>query len=108
MEPTVVRELGARAFMEGPELCREYLRDEKLWFGTSTVPVGATGAVDTGHPASVEVFFCTCGRALVDLGGVSHELRAGDALVIPPTVPHTISNIGAEPVLIVWAGAPGE
>jgi mannose-6-phosphate isomerase-like protein (cupin superfamily) len=108
MKAQVVRELSAKAFMEGPELCREYFRDGRIWFGTSTVPVGATGAVDAGHAESVEIFFCAWGEALVDLGDVSHELRAGDALVIPPTVPHTISNVGTEPVVIVWAGAPGD
>ncbi len=108
MKPEVVRELAARSFMEGPELCREYLRDEAMWFGTSTVPPGATGALDSGHAKSTEVFFCARGSVLVDLGEECRELREGDALVIPPTVPHTISNIGTELALIVWAGAPGE
>ncbi|HVO53286.1 MAG TPA: cupin domain-containing protein [Solirubrobacterales bacterium] len=108
MAAEVVRELAARSFMEGPELCREYLREERMWFGTSTVPVGATGAVDDGHARSVEVFFCARGEALVDLGERCEQLRAGDALIIPPGVPHTITNIGEEPVLVVWAGAPGE
>jgi mannose-6-phosphate isomerase-like protein (cupin superfamily) len=108
MKPTVVRELDSHAFMEGPELCREYLRDPAMWFGTSTLAPGATGALDAGHANSTEVFFCARGSVLVDLGDASHELRPGDALVIPPTVPHTISNVGAEPALIVWAGAPGE
>jgi len=108
MEPAVVRELAARCFMEGPELCREYLRNDTMWFGTSTVPAGATGALDSGHANSIEVFFCARGSVLVDLGGECHELRPGDALVIPPTVPHTISNVGTELALIVWAGAPGE
>ncbi len=108
MSGEVVRELDARSFMEGPELCREYLRNATMWFGTSTVPPGATGAVDNGHANSTEVFFCARGSVLVDLGDVCHELRAGDALVIPPTVRHTISNIGADPAVVVWAGAPGE
>ncbi|HXE46288.1 MAG TPA: cupin domain-containing protein [Conexibacter sp.] len=104
----VVRASDARSFMEGPEHCREYHRDERMWFGTSTVPVGATGALDAGHAESVEVFYCARGHAVVDLGDRACELTAGDALVIPPTVPHTISNVGEEPVVIVWAGAPGE
>jgi mannose-6-phosphate isomerase-like protein (cupin superfamily) len=108
MKPAVVRELEARRFMEGPELCREYLRDPAMWFGTSTLPPGATGALDPGHANSIEVFFCAQGSVRVDLADVSHELGPGDALVIPPTVPHTISNMGAEPALILWAGAPGD
>lgn len=104
----VVRALDARTFLEGPEHCREYLRNEQMWFGTSTVPVGCTGDLDTGHATSWEVFYCAAGRAVVATGETAHELAAGDALTIPPTVPHRITNVGTEPVVIVWAGAPGE
>jgi mannose-6-phosphate isomerase-like protein (cupin superfamily) len=104
---TVVRRLDARAFLEGPELCREYLAEERMWFGTSTLQPGQTGGLDAGHPGSVEVFYCAAGHAVVDDGTLVHELEAGDAVVIPPSVPHTITNVGAEPVVVVWAGAPG-
>jgi mannose-6-phosphate isomerase-like protein (cupin superfamily) len=105
---SVIRKLDSRSFMEGAEHCREYVRNEILWFGTSTVPVGETGAIDTGHSLSTEVFFCCAGTAVVHDGAIYHELNVGDALLIPPRVPHTISNVGTEPVLIIWAGAPGE
>lgn len=104
----VVRRLNATSAMEGPEHCREYFRHDTMWFGTSTVPVGTTGDVDPGHEHSWEVFFCAQGSAVVITGDASHELEAGDALCIPPSVPHTIANVGEEPVVIVWAGAPGE
>ena len=94
--------------MEGPEHCREYLRNEHLWFGTSVVPVGTTGAVDPGHEHSWEVFYCAAGSAVVTTGATAFELEAGDALRIPPAVPHQISNVGEVPVVIVWAGGPGE
>jgi mannose-6-phosphate isomerase-like protein (cupin superfamily) len=104
---TVVRERDARSFLEGPEHCREYLNEERMWFGTSTLLPGQTGGLDAGHARSTEVFYCARGHALVHDGDAYHELRAGDALLIPPGVPHTISNVGGDPVLIVWAGAPG-
>ncbi|RFU39815.1 cupin domain-containing protein [Actinomadura logoneensis] len=107
-QPTVVRRLDALSFMDGPEHCREYLRNEHLWFGTSVVPVGATGAVDPGHDGSWEVFYCAAGHAVVTCGGAAFELEPGDALRIPPAVPHQISNVGEVPVVIVWAGGPGE
>lgn len=105
---TVVRKLNAKSFMEGPEHCREYLRNEHLWFGTSVVPVGATGAVDPGHVQSWEVFYCAAGTAVVTTDNTAFELNVGDALRIPPAMPHQISNVGEEPVVIVWAGGPAE
>jgi uncharacterized protein YjlB len=107
-EPVVVRELGARSFMDGPEHCREYFRTPLLWFGTSTLQSAQTGALDNGHPDAQEVFFCARGRAVVDLGSQSFELREGDAVLIPKGVPHTISNVGSDELVIVWAGAPNE
>jgi len=108
MKGTVIRKLEARAFLEGSEFCREYLRNEQMWFGTSTLQPGQTGALDSGHAQSWEVFYCAAGHAVVDDGEFCHELIEGDAFLIPPLLPHTITNIGAETVVIVWAGAPGE
>lgn len=107
-QASVIRRLDALSFMDGPEHCREYFRNEFLWFGTSVVPVGATGAVDPGHDGAWEVFYCAAGLAVVTTGETAFELEAGDALRIPPAVPHQISNVGEVPVVIVWAGGPGE
>ena len=104
----IVRRSDARTFFEGPEECQEYHRDRRLWFGVSTVPPGEQGDVDRGHPESVEVFYCTRGTVLVRDGVQDYELSEGDALVIPPSLPHAIVNIGEEPAVVVWAGAPGE
>jgi mannose-6-phosphate isomerase-like protein (cupin superfamily) len=103
-----VRPEDARGYTEGPELCREYFRDERMWFGTSTLAEGQTGGVDPGHPVSIEIYYCAEGRVSVRVGDADHRLAPGDALVIPPGAPHTISNIGAGTVTIVWAGAPGD
>lgn len=94
--------------MEGAEHCREYVRDPTLWFGTSVLPPGQRGEVDSGHPRSEEVFFCAEGHVLVYDGERYHELRKDDALLIPPALAHTIINIGEAPATVVWAGAPGE
>lgn len=54
--PQVVRQDEANVFYEGPELCREYFRNESIWFGSSLVNPGDTGAVDPGHEGAGEVF----------------------------------------------------
>jgi len=104
----VVRQRDAKNFMEGAEHCREYVRDQFLWFGVSVVPPGQRGEVDPGHPGAEEVFFCAAGHVLIFDGEHYDELEAGDALVIPPELPHTIVNIGEIPAVVIWAGAPGE
>lgn len=108
LQAAVVRETDARNFMEGVEHCREYVHDSKLWFGTSVVPPGQRGEVDTGHHHSEEVFFCIEGHVLVYDGERYYELGHRDALVIPPGLAHTIINIGDAPATVVWSGAPGE
>ncbi|KQW72478.1 hypothetical protein ASD03_32320 [Ensifer sp. Root127] len=107
-QATIVRSKDARVFTDGPELCRDYLRTDTMWFGSSTLAPGQIGGLDTGHPNSWEVFYCATGHAVINDGKRCYELFAGDSLVIPPALPHTIHNVGSETVTIVWAGAPGE
>jgi mannose-6-phosphate isomerase-like protein (cupin superfamily) len=104
----VVRAAEARRFMEGDELCHEYLRESRMWFGTSTLEPGARGDVDPGHASSVEVFFCCQGHVLMNDGERDYELGAGDAVVVPVGLPHELTNIGDVTAVLVWAGAPGE
>lgn len=105
---SVVRRDDAKVFYEGPELCREYLRNQSMWFGTSVVNPGDVGAVDPGHDGAWEVFYCVAGEAILDHGTNEYTLNVGDALAVPPNVPHRIHNRGTEPVICVWAGGPGE
>lgn len=104
----LVPQSEARLFFEGAEVCREYLREPRMWFGVSQLEQGQRGDVDPGHPSSVEVFYCSQGTVEVEDGRRSYLLRAGDALVIPPSLPHTIVNVGDTQAIVVWAGAPGE
>ena len=106
-DPVLVRIADATEFYEGPELCREYLRNEALWFGSSLVNPGDLGAVDPGHEGAWEVFYCVSGEGYMDDGTREYFMRAGDVLAFPPTVPHRIHNRGSGPVLMVWAGGAG-
>jgi len=104
----VIKGREAENFMEGSAHCRLYHHDANLWFGVSSVPVGSQAAIDPGHDASKELYFCSRGHALVYDGETYYELEQGDALLIPPGVPHTLFNIGDAPLTVIWAGAPGE
>ena len=104
----LIRQTEARNFMEGPEHCREYVKTEKLWLGTSTLPPGQRGNIDVGHPNSQEVFFVCRGHVLLFDEKQYYELFAGDAILIPEGLPHTLINVGEETAVLAWAGAPGQ
>ncbi len=100
---TVIRADEARAFMEGDEACREYARTPGFWMGTSRLAPGAGGDVDPGHGEHVEVFLVVSGSASISTGEHIYDLGEGDALFIPPTVPHTLRNTGVAEAVLVWA-----
>ncbi len=104
----LIRQAEARNFMEGPEHCREYVKTEKLWLGTSTLPPGQRGNIDVGHPNSQEVFYVCRGHVLLFDEKRYYELFAGDAILIPEGLPHTLINVGQETAVLAWAGAPGQ
>lgn len=108
METTIVRSKDARIFLEGVEVCREYVKTDQITFGTSQLHPGQTGAVDPGHAASHEVFFVVRGAVLLRCGERLYELREGDAQLIPPGQPHQLTNIGDEIALVSWSLAPSE
>lgn len=104
----IIRPEDARLFMDGPEVCREYLVTEKITFGTSTLLPGQTGATDPGHPEGHEVFFCSRGHVIVyNRDSDRHyELKEGDILFIEEGEPHQISNVGLETAVVTWSCAP--
>ena len=105
---TIIRSTEARTFMEGPELCREFVKMPMMWLGTSTLPPGQRGNIDVGHMDSVEVFSLSIGHVLLFDEKEYYELFAGDSIFIPRKLPDTLINIGEETAVLVWAGAPGE
>ncbi|MEM5779892.1 MAG: cupin domain-containing protein [Lawsonibacter sp.] len=104
----VIRPENAAFFLDGPEVCRQYVVTGKVTFGTSTLLPGQTGGVDPGHPDSHEVFYCARGHVAVfnPASGQYYELEEGDILLIEEGEPHQISNIGAEPAVVTWSMGP--
>ena len=58
------------------------------------------------HRASEEIYFFTHGRGRMRLGEAEGEVRAGDAVVIAPGVPHKLWNPGGEPLRLLCCCAP--
>ena len=104
----VVKKQDAIISLDGPEVCREYCRTEKLWFGSSALLPGQTGGIDPGHPGAHEAFFVSRGQVLMrnPANNKCYELSEGDMLLVEDSEPHELTNIGTEPAVITWCGAP--
>lgn len=104
----VIHSDEAQFFMDGPEVCRQYIATDKITFGTSTLLSGQTGGTDPGHPVAHEIFFCSRGHVAVynEKNETYYEMKEGDILFIEEGEPHRISNIGTETAVIAWSCAP--
>ena len=65
MEAKVIKSNETKVFMDGPEVCCEYIKTNKITFGTSSLLPGQTGAVDPGHSNSHEIFYVSRGEVLM-------------------------------------------
>lgn len=108
MESELKTQSQTKVWMEGDEIARLYFKTEQLTFGSSQLQPGQTGAVDPGHPHSHEVFFVARGNVLLRVGEVFHDMHEGDAVLVPPGIPHQLTNIGNERALVTWSLAPSE
>ena len=108
MKLEVMKQGDAKTAWEGPELCRYYWKTEKITFGISTLEVGQTGDVDPGHPESQEVFYVVRGNVSLRTPDTDERyiLNEGDAVLIPETVPHELTNVGNTTAVVSWSLAP--
>jgi quercetin dioxygenase-like cupin family protein len=58
------------------------------------------------HTNSESVYFVLAGKIRVRLDGDDHLLGEGDLAFIPPEIPHSVQNDGAEDALIIELYAP--
>lgn len=107
-EIRVVRKEEVTGFMEGGEYVREYIKTDKIAFGTSTLLPGQKGTIDPGHKKSHEIFYVVKGNVLCHISdkNIYKELREGDIILIPEGVPHALINIGEEKAVLSWSCAP--
>ena len=58
------------------------------------------------HPQAEEIYYITHGTGRIRIGGETREVRAGDAIAIPPGQRHKLWNTGAETLRLLCCCAP--
>ena len=70
------------------------------------VPVGAS-TIEHFHGRAEEIYFITSGQGRIRIEGESAEVKAGDAIAIPPGKKHKLWNTGQTPLTLLCCCAPG-
>ena len=70
------------------------------------LPAGAS-TQEHYHPKAEEIYYITHGTGRMRIEGEEREVRAGDAIAIPPGQRHKLWNIGGETLKLLCCCAPG-
>lgn len=60
------------------------------------------------HTAAENVYYVLSGRVRIRIDGVDHDAEPGDAVFIPPGIPHSATNIGPGDAALLEIYAPAE
>ena len=71
----------------------------------ATVPPGGETA-EHYHRTTEEIYLFTHGAGRMRLGSEEREVKAGDAVVIPPGMRHALANTGEAPLRLLCACSP--
>jgi mannose-6-phosphate isomerase-like protein (cupin superfamily) len=58
------------------------------------------------HPRTEEIYYITHGTGRMRIEGETREVRAGEAIAIPPGSKHKLWNTGSEPLRLLCCCAP--
>lgn len=58
------------------------------------------------HPRAEEIYYITHGTGRIRIEGETREVRAGDAIAIPPGLKHKLWNTGVETLRLLCCCAP--
>ena len=107
VEVKKIKKSDTKPWMEGGELCRIVHKTDKLMFGYSFMNPGTKGNIDKGHDGE-EVFWVAKGYLLLYLPEQNeyYEAEEGEALVVPPGVPHMFFNPSDKVSIITYALSP--
>jgi mannose-6-phosphate isomerase-like protein (cupin superfamily) len=79
------------------------IRNQSL--AEACLPVGAS-TQEHYHPLAEEIYYITHGTGRIRIEGETREVRAGDAIAIPPGQKHKLWNTGGETLRLLCCCAP--
>jgi mannose-6-phosphate isomerase-like protein (cupin superfamily) len=79
------------------------LRNQSL--AEARVPVGGS-TLEHYHPRTEEIYFITHGQGRLRLDNEERDISPGDAVAIPPGVPHKLWNTGEDILRLLCCCAP--
>src|SRR5947208_8531362 len=79
------------------------IRNQSL--ADARLPAGAS-TQEHYHARTEEIYFITQGEGRIRIEGEMAEVRAGDAIAIPPGKRHKLWNTGSEPLKLLCCCAP--
>ena len=79
------------------------IRNQSL--AEARVPVGGS-TMEHYHSKSEEIYFFTQGKGRIRIEGEERQVRAGDAVAIPPGRKHKLWNTGTEVLRLLCCCAP--
>ena len=80
------------------------IRNQSL--AEARVPVGGS-TLEHYHEKAEEIYLITAGRGRMRIESETAEVKAGDAIAIPPGRKHKLWNTGAETLRLLCCCAPG-
>jgi mannose-6-phosphate isomerase-like protein (cupin superfamily) len=80
------------------------IRNQSL--AEARLPVGGT-TQEHFHPRAEEIYYITHGKGRIRIESETRDVRAGDAIAIPPGRRHKLWNTGAETLRLLCCCAPG-
>ncbi len=80
------------------------IRNQSL--AEARLPVGGA-TQEHFHPRAEEIYYIIHGSGRVCIEGETREVRAGDAIAIPPGLRHKLWNTGPETLRLLCCCAPG-
>ncbi len=85
-----------------------YFETSRIGFGIANIPAGGIGDVDPGHEDAEEVIAVNSGKIVVIFpdSDQRYHLGPGDAILVPPGVPHVVENQGTEDAVFTYSAAP--
>jgi len=79
------------------------IRNQSL--AEARLPVGGA-TQEHFHPRAEEIYYITHGTGKIRIEGETRDVRAGDAIAIPPGQKHKLWNTGAETLHLLCCCAP--